>query len=182
MSYDAKHDQGSGGHGHGHVASLFDYIKIFGALLVLTVITVGVSYAGLGKASIYVAMGVAVVKAFLVAAFFMHLKYDEKFNVLVFVSALLFLSIFFVIVATDLGYRGDVNPEEDTFVLQHEDAAKAKEQKRLDAEAKLHPPVVPARPGQPPVQPGAQPATAQPAPSAPSPSPAPTDSPGLPRR
>lgn len=171
-----SHSSDNHGSASGHVSSLLDYLKIFGALLVLTVVTVGVSYAGLGKASIAVAMVVALVKAFLVAAYFMHLKYDEKFNILVFVSALLFMSIFFVVTATDLGYRGDVVPEEDTFVLQREEQARADEQKRLDAAAKLNPPPAPPAPGQgeslPPVQPGVQPPAPPPAPVAPVPAPA----------
>ena len=36
--------------------------------------------ADLGPISIYIAMGIAVVKASAVALYFMHLKYDEKIN------------------------------------------------------------------------------------------------------
>ena len=51
------------------------YLKVFGALAVLTVVTVGVSYIDLGgSANIAVALTIALFKAGLVATFFMHLK------------------------------------------------------------------------------------------------------------
>jgi len=151
---------------HEHISPLSMYFGIFGALLVLTVITVGVSFAGLGTASIYVAMFVAVIKASLVAGYFMHLKWDEKLNVLIFVASLLFMTIFFVLVSADIGYRGQINPETGTFVLRKENAAKlaetirqAEKAKAAEAAAALANPVVA------PVAPAAQPAAA-PAPAA----------------
>jgi len=54
------------------------YLFIFGALLVLTVVTVAVSYLHLSTAgAVVVALAVASVKASLVGLFFMHLI-DEK--------------------------------------------------------------------------------------------------------
>lgn len=51
------------------------YLAVFGALLVLTVITVAVSYLNLPMtATVVVAIAIASVKASLVAMFFMHLK------------------------------------------------------------------------------------------------------------
>lgn len=55
------------------------YFKVFGALAVLTVITVAVSYLNLGVgAAVPVALVIAAVKAALVALFFMHLKGETK--------------------------------------------------------------------------------------------------------
>ena len=51
------------------------YLVVFGALLVLTLTTVGVPYLQLPEAeTVVVALVVATVKASLVAMFFMHLK------------------------------------------------------------------------------------------------------------
>ena len=51
------------------------YLTVFGALLVLTVVTVGVSYLQLpATETVVVALAIATVKASLVAMFFMHLK------------------------------------------------------------------------------------------------------------
>jgi len=54
------------------------YLAIFGALFVLTAVTVGVSYLGLPvRSTILVALAIATTKAALVAMFFMHLKYER---------------------------------------------------------------------------------------------------------
>jgi len=56
-------------------AQVRGYLMVFGALLVLTMVTVGVSYLGLSEAeTVVVALTIATVKASLVALFFMHLK------------------------------------------------------------------------------------------------------------
>jgi cytochrome c oxidase subunit 4 len=53
------------------------YFAIFGALMVLTAVTVGLAYVNLGQLNIVVALAVAIVKASLVVMFFMHLKYES---------------------------------------------------------------------------------------------------------
>lgn len=60
-------------------SGFFDkYMKVFIALLVLTVITVAVSRMHVSAvAHITIAMIVASIKAFLVGAVFMHLKYEK---------------------------------------------------------------------------------------------------------
>ena len=62
-------------------------------------------------------MGVATVKATLVALFFMHLKYDEKFNQIFFVSTLVFLGIFVALTMADNAERGRVDPLEAREIL-----------------------------------------------------------------
>ncbi len=110
-----------------HVLPLKVYLGVFGALLVLTGVTVGVSMLDLGAPALYVAMAVALVKASLVVGYFMHLKFDVRFNAFVFLSSLLFLAIFFALTMLDLGTRGDVLEEQGNFVLRGErEAAKAK--------------------------------------------------------
>ncbi len=70
-------------HAHAHSSEEFrkhirTYWFVFGALLVLTVVTVGVSRLDLSPAmAVVVALAVAMVKGSLVALFFMHLI-DEK--------------------------------------------------------------------------------------------------------
>lgn len=60
----------------GHVKT---YFMIFGALMVLTMITVGVSYLHLPiPMAIAVALAVATIKGSLVALFFMHLNHERK--------------------------------------------------------------------------------------------------------
>jgi len=69
----------NGGHVE-HVEHLLPkslYFKIFGALMVLTALTVSLAYVDLGQFNIVVALAVAIVKASLVVMFFMHLKYES---------------------------------------------------------------------------------------------------------
>lgn len=55
------------------------YYMVFGALLVLTVITVGVSYLHLSVlGAVLVALAVATTKGTLVALYFMHLISEQK--------------------------------------------------------------------------------------------------------
>jgi len=72
-------------------AEIRKYLMVFGALAVLTVITVAISQLHLptGQA-ILLALAVAIVKGSLVAAFFMHLLSERKL-----IYAVLVLTVFF---------------------------------------------------------------------------------------
>jgi cytochrome c oxidase subunit 4 len=54
------------------------YFTVYAALIVLTVVTVLVSYVNLGLLNVVVALLIASVKASLVALFFMHLKSEDR--------------------------------------------------------------------------------------------------------
>ena len=56
----------------------------FAGLIVLTAITVAVSYFDLGPFNLIVAMSIATIKAALVAMWFMHLRYDSGLHALIF--------------------------------------------------------------------------------------------------
>ncbi len=84
-----------------HVVSLRLLLGVFAVLLVLTVLTVAVTWVDLGPANLVIAMAVAVVKASLVALYFMHLRYDQPFNALALVSTLLFVALFIGFVLLD---------------------------------------------------------------------------------
>ena len=110
---DAPHD-----HGMGHALPLSILIGVWAALTVLTVITVGASYIEWGGSlDIVIAMGIATVKAVLVALFFMHLKYDRKLYSVVFVAPLLFLALFLSLAVLDSRqYHPDIEKlEKDMF-------------------------------------------------------------------
>jgi len=63
---------------HDVAAQVRGYLMVFGTLLVLTLITVGVSYLDLPEfETVIVALTIATVKASLVAMFFMHLKGEK---------------------------------------------------------------------------------------------------------
>jgi|TARA_B110000263_G_C15280530_1_gene498138 cytochrome c oxidase subunit 4 len=94
-----------------HITPLKTYLVIAGTLFFLTAVTVWVSYFDFGSFNIVIAMGVATVKATLVALFFMHLLWDDKKNLTMFIMSLMFLGIFITITLLDTGFRGGVNSE-----------------------------------------------------------------------
>jgi cytochrome c oxidase subunit IV len=95
-----------------HVLPLKTYFSVFGALLFLTIVTVWVSHLNLGAIAIHVAMFIALIKATLVAAIFMHLKYEDRFHTFVFASSILFMAIFLGLTFMDLQSRDWVLPEQ----------------------------------------------------------------------
>jgi cytochrome c oxidase subunit IV len=80
------------------------YLMVFGALMVLTIVTVGVSYLHLEThEAIMIAVAVATVKASLVALFFMHLKSERKLIYYALaLTAVFFLFLMVVPLATNL--------------------------------------------------------------------------------
>ncbi|HED10631.1 MAG TPA: hypothetical protein ENJ10_08070 [Caldithrix abyssi] len=93
-----------------HVLPLSLYFTVAGVLFVLTGITVAISFVHFGEFNIIVAMLIATVKASLVALYFMHLKYDNKLFMAVFLSSLIFLGLFLTLTMTDTMHRGDIDP------------------------------------------------------------------------
>lgn len=105
-------------HNATHILPLSLYIGVWLALMVLTFITVAVSYFDFGSMNMIVAMVVATLKASIVALFFMHLAFDEKFNGLALVTSTIFIALFFIFVFADLKFRGEYDPVEGNFVKQ----------------------------------------------------------------
>lgn len=103
-----------------HVSTLGTYLKVYVALLVLTVVTVGVSYIELGDLSFAVAMIVALTKASVVAAYFMHLKYEDRLYSFVLLAAVFFVGLFFMFTYIDLFSRDKMDPVEDNFYYQQD--------------------------------------------------------------
>ena len=102
--HDAAHDAHHDGLGH-HVSSVQTYVAVFGALLLFTGLTYAVSFADLGPFAFPVAMLVACTKAFLVASFFMHLKYEKKVFVIMFLTAIGIFAIFLGLTFFDYLFR-----------------------------------------------------------------------------
>lgn len=118
----AAHGAGDG-HADGHsghfIVPVKVYWTVYAALMVLTAVTVGAYYlpdvlskiAGqpveLGAANVVIAMAIATLKASLVCLFFMQLKYDKKFNLIAFLSSLIFLGLFLGLTLIDIKFRED---------------------------------------------------------------------------
>lgn len=131
MSTHSAH--GAEGHSDGavhvHVHPISMYLKIFGALIALTVITVltavfvdldavisPASRPGAGAFNLGLAMVIATVKATLVATWFMHLKDDSRFNALIFIGSLLFGAVFLAYTLNDTANRGQYDPYQGVHV------------------------------------------------------------------
>ncbi len=81
------------------------YTAVYGALLVLTVITIVVARMHLGRFSVLGALVIASIKAGLVLLWFMHLKYEKKIFFVMFVVAVAFLTIAIGLTFFDIAYR-----------------------------------------------------------------------------
>ena len=111
MSDETKHDS----HGHGdeiaHPMSPVMLIGVWLALMAFTGLTVTCAQLGLGsQMSFTVAMIIATIKAGLVMAIFMHLWWDKRLNLLVFLGSFLFVMLFIGMALTDKSeYKPDID-------------------------------------------------------------------------
>jgi cytochrome c oxidase subunit IV len=92
----------------GHIAPKSLYYTIFAALMVLTIVTVAVTYVHLGAFNLAVALAIAVTKAALVILFFMHVKYSPKLIKVTIGCSFFFLIIMIVITMSDYLSRGQM--------------------------------------------------------------------------
>ena len=88
-----------------HIVSYRTLASVWFGLLVLTTATVLVTRFELGAVKIWAALAIACLKAGLVIAFFMHMKYETRlFRIILFV-ALVTLAIFIGFTFFDVLYR-----------------------------------------------------------------------------
>ncbi len=95
------------GHEQHHITPMSTYLKVGGALFLLTFMTVGahVLREHFEPFAALIAFAIASVKAYLVLAFFMHLKYDVPSNRIIFATGFLFLALLFGICMLDIYTR-----------------------------------------------------------------------------
>jgi cytochrome c oxidase subunit 4 len=89
-----------------HVVPRKVYFAVFVALLVLTAITTSVAFVDLGPWNTVVALGIAFLKATLVALFFMHVKYSPRLTQIVVAGGIFWLAILIVLTLSDFMSRG----------------------------------------------------------------------------
>jgi cytochrome c oxidase subunit 4 len=89
-----------------HISPKSLYYTIFGALMVLTAVTVLAAFVNLGNLNFPIALGIATVKATLVVLFFMHVKYSSRMTKLVIMCSLFFLTILLLETLVDYASRG----------------------------------------------------------------------------
>ena len=94
---------------HVHVVPVGILLGVFAALMVLTLLTIAATYVDLGEVNIYLALGIAAIKASIVALYFMHLRYDRPFNGVILATAFMFVALFIGAVMDDThAYQGNI--------------------------------------------------------------------------
>jgi len=90
----SDHGHSEDGTDFAHPMPLPVLFGVFTALIFLTIVTVGQASFDIGNWDIAVVMGIATIKATLVALFFMHLLHDKPFNIIVFLTGFVFVGLF----------------------------------------------------------------------------------------
>jgi cytochrome c oxidase subunit 4 len=81
------------------------YLKIFAALMVLLVLTVGAAFLPLGQLNVIVALGIAIIKAALIVLFFMHFKDSDHLTWIVGVATVAWFLILIFLTLNDYASR-----------------------------------------------------------------------------
>jgi cytochrome c oxidase subunit 4 len=89
-----------------HVVPPKIYFAVFTVLIVLTATTTAVSFLDMGPWNTVVALGIAFIKATLVALFFMHVKYSPRLTQVVIAGGLFWLAILIALTLSDFVTRG----------------------------------------------------------------------------
>jgi cytochrome c oxidase subunit 4 len=91
---------------HEHILPVSLYVTIWITLMVLTVVTAGVSFINLGPLNTVVALSIASFKAILVVLFFMHVKYmSDRLTKMVVVAVIFWLFLLLGLSLMDYGTR-----------------------------------------------------------------------------
>jgi cytochrome c oxidase subunit IV len=103
-------------HGLAHTMPIWMLVAVLGALMLLTIVTVSVTSYDLGsEGNLVVGMVIATIKAGLVVTFFMHLLWDKKFHLILFLTAVLFVVLFLSMSITDRGeYQQNIDLYQNT--------------------------------------------------------------------
>ena len=115
----AGHDEhgADDGNVHAHVASVKFYVGILAILVAFTLLTVAVASIHLGPLNLAVAIAIASAKATLVVMFFMHLKYDNRFNATIVICSLMFIGVFFAYTMNDTDTRAELDDAQGSQIL-----------------------------------------------------------------
>ena len=94
-------------HNEHHITPFSTYMKVAGGLFLLTFLTIIAhvfknNYLALAP---IIAFSIAAVKAYLVMAWFMHLKYDKPSNRIIFTLGFIVLALLFLICFLDIATR-----------------------------------------------------------------------------
>ena len=88
-----------------HILSFTQLGMVLALLLVLTGVTVGISYVDLGFFNVPIALAIACTKVTFVLLFFMHLKYEGRVINISFISTVFVLVILIGLTFFDVAFR-----------------------------------------------------------------------------
>jgi len=88
-----------------HLMSYKTLGQVLAVLLLLTGLTVGVSYIDMGRLNVPITLAIASAKVSLVLLFFMHLKYEGRAIKISFISTVCFLAIMISFTFWDVAFR-----------------------------------------------------------------------------
>ena len=81
------------------------YFIVWAALLVLTAVTVGVSYVDMKNVTVLTAMLIAATKSMLVLLYFMHIRFEKPMYSVMILAAMMTYGIFVALTFVDYVYR-----------------------------------------------------------------------------
>jgi len=81
------------------------YFIVWGALLVLTAVTVGISYVDMKNVTVLTAMLIAATKSMLVLLYFMHIRFEKPLFSVMILAAMLTYGTFVALTFVDYMYR-----------------------------------------------------------------------------
>ncbi|SMO70434.1 cytochrome c oxidase subunit 4 [Saccharicrinis carchari] len=92
-------------HNNTHIIPYKTYLYILAALIVLTLVSVGVTYIEFGELSIFTALLLASVKSILVLVYFMHLKFDNRILQILVPGIFILVGVVIFITFLDYNFR-----------------------------------------------------------------------------
>ena len=81
------------------------YLAVWAVLMVLTVITVGVSYVDMKHVTVLTACIIAAIKSLLIVLYFMHIRFENRLYALMILAILGTYAIFIGLTFVDYWYR-----------------------------------------------------------------------------
>lgn len=88
-----------------HIVSYASNLRVWIVLLILTWLTITAAYLNFGTMAVAVALLIATVKAGVVLAYYMHLKFDSKILTIFFIITMAVFTTFIVLTFFDYAYR-----------------------------------------------------------------------------
>jgi caa(3)-type oxidase, subunit IV len=88
-----------------HIVPLKVYLTVSLALVVLTVLSIIISQLNWGGVGTALVLGCATINAMLIAGFFMHLRYDNKFFTNIFLASIIIIGFLLAFVLIDMNSR-----------------------------------------------------------------------------